>query len=72
MVVNPSMKMKNPWMQISCSVQSLGKKTHLRKFDPKAFDYIVIEEFHHASAGSYQNILNYFTHVLSAWSYCSS
>ncbi|ACN17035.1 HsdR3 [Desulforapulum autotrophicum HRM2] len=43
------------------SVQSLGKKIHLKKFDRTAFDYIVIDEFHHASAASYQNILNYFT-----------
>jgi len=43
------------------SVQSLGKKTHLRQFARDAFDYIIIDEFHHASAGSYQNILNYFT-----------
>ncbi|MFC1524023.1 DEAD/DEAH box helicase family protein [Thermodesulfobacteriota bacterium] len=43
------------------SVQSLGQKTHLRQFARDTFDYIVIDEFHHASASSYQNILNHFT-----------
>ncbi|CAM2830480.1 DEAD/DEAH box helicase family protein [Vibrio rarus] len=42
------------------SVQTLGKQRHLQQFDQQHFDYIVIDEFHHASASTYQNILNYF------------
>lgn len=33
---------------------------HLDDFDPRAFDYIVIDEAHRAGASSYQAILNYF------------
>lgn len=42
------------------SVQSLGKQQHLKNFAPDYFDYIVVDEFHHASAKTYLNILNYF------------
>ncbi|QSX34807.1 DEAD/DEAH box helicase family protein [Shewanella avicenniae] len=43
------------------SVQTLGRKSHLTHFARDAFDYVVIDEFHHASATTYQNVLNYFT-----------
>lgn len=33
---------------------------HLSHFDPKEFDYIVLDECHHATAASYQKILSYF------------
>lgn len=33
---------------------------HLREFDPKQFDYIVIDEVHHGAASTYQNIISYF------------
>lgn len=42
------------------SVQTLGKEHHLETFDKDHFDYIVIDEFHHASASTYLNILQYF------------
>lgn len=42
------------------SVQSLGRIGHLSKFETDYFDYIVVDEFHHASARTYLNILNYF------------
>jgi superfamily II DNA or RNA helicase len=46
---------------IFASVQSLGKKEEMEKyFPPDAFDYIVIDEFHHAAAKSYQAVLAYF------------
>lgn len=47
---------------IFASVQSLGKKDVLNTsvFDPEYFDYIIIDEFHHAVAANYQNIINYF------------
>ena len=43
-------------------VQSLGKKDNLREetFPRDYFDYIVIDEFHHAVAGNYKNIIEYF------------
>lgn len=43
------------------SVQTLGRESHLEQFKRTHFDYIVIDEFHHASAKTYLNIINYFT-----------
>lgn len=47
---------------IFASVQTLSQEQYLdpRYFAPDYFDYIVIDEFHHAAADSYQRILNYF------------
>ncbi|MDO4927333.1 MAG: DEAD/DEAH box helicase, partial [Turicibacter sp.] len=42
------------------SVQSLGKQDSLELFKPDYFDYIIVDEFHHAVAKNYQNIINYF------------
>jgi superfamily II DNA or RNA helicase len=42
------------------TVQTISKEIHLSNFDPKEFDYIVIDEAHHATADSYKSILNYF------------
>lgn len=42
------------------SVQSLGKKESLELFAPDYFDYIIMDEFHHAVAKNYQKIINYF------------
>ncbi len=45
------------------TVQTLGQEQYLKEnyFARDYFDYIVIDEFHHAAAGNYQNIINYFT-----------
>ncbi|OCA81263.1 DEAD/DEAH box helicase family protein [Pseudobacillus wudalianchiensis] len=42
------------------SVFTLGLKQNLGGFDPNDFDLIIIDEFHHAAAKSYQSILNHF------------
>lgn len=43
-------------------VQTLGKEEYLTSeyFEPDFFQYIVIDEFHHAVARNYQNVLKYF------------
>ncbi len=46
---------------IFSTIQTLSRENHLAKFSPDAFDYIVIDETHRASASSYQKILDYFT-----------
>lgn len=43
------------------SVQTLGHAAHLESFAADYFDYIVIDEFHHAAARTYQQLLNHFT-----------
>ena len=42
------------------SIQTLGQAAHLRSFPPDHFDYIVVDEFHHASATTYRRLLDYF------------
>lgn len=42
-------------------VQSLGKASNLKNFKKDEFDYIIVDEFHHAVANNYKNILDYFT-----------
>lgn len=43
---------------VFASVQSLTN--HLSGFDPDRFDYVVIDEFHHAVAPSYRKVINHF------------
>ncbi len=42
------------------SIQTLGRVEHLRRFSASDFDYIVIDEFHHAAAASYKKLIAYF------------
>jgi len=42
------------------SIQTLGRRVHLNNFDPSAFDYLVIDEFHHAAAATYRRVLDHF------------
>jgi len=42
------------------SIQTLSRQSHLRRFDPREFDYIVVDEFHHAAARSYRRLITYF------------
>jgi len=42
------------------SIQTIGKKEHLKKFLPEHFDYVIVDEFHHASASTYKKLLSYF------------
>ena len=43
------------------TVQSLVKDKNLNKFEPRDFDYIIVDEVHRAGAKSYLKILDYFT-----------
>ncbi|PHO02093.1 restriction endonuclease subunit R [Rhodobacteraceae bacterium 4F10] len=42
------------------SVQSMARVQNLSRFASNAFDYVVIDEFHHASAPTYQRLIDYF------------
>ena len=55
-------------------VQSLGKNKYLNKdfFNSNYFDYIIIDEFHHAVANNYMKILNYFNSEFSFRINCNS
>jgi superfamily II DNA or RNA helicase/SAM-dependent methyltransferase len=45
---------------LCASVQTLSRLEHLERFSPQHFDYIVIDEFHHAAAATYRRVINYF------------
>jgi len=42
------------------SVQTLSRATHLNRFERDAFDYVIIDEFHHADARTYRRLIDYF------------
>ena len=42
------------------SIQTLGKQRHLNAFRADYFDYIIVDEFHHAAARTYQQLLAHF------------
>lgn len=42
------------------TIQTISREENLIQFEPKHFDYIVVDETHRAGAGSYQRILNHF------------
>lgn len=54
-------QVKDQEVVILCaSVQTLGKLEHLSLFPPRHFDYVVVDEFHHASAPTYRRLLGHF------------
>ena len=42
------------------SIQTLGRVAHLERFPRDAFDYIVVDEFHHAAAPTYRRLIDHF------------
>jgi superfamily II DNA or RNA helicase/SAM-dependent methyltransferase len=52
---------KDAEVDVLCaSVQTLARATHLERFAPQHFDYVVIDEFHHAAAATYRRLLGHF------------
>lgn len=45
---------------IFAMVETLHKEENLRRFSPEHFDCIVLDEAHHSTAGTYQQLMNYF------------
>ncbi len=45
---------------VFASIQTLGRANHLNNFSKDHFDYLIVDEFHHASARTYQRLLHYF------------
>ncbi|NCA73220.1 MAG: DEAD/DEAH box helicase, partial [Sphingobacteriia bacterium] len=41
------------------SIQTIGRAHHLRQFEPERFDYVVVDEFHHAAAPTYRALLRH-------------
>lgn len=45
---------------VFASIYTLSLKKHIERFNPDEFDLIIIDEFHHAAANTYQRVLDYF------------
>ena len=47
---------------VIASVQTIGRtgSERIKKFNPEHFGLIIIDEAHHATAGTYKNVLSYF------------
>lgn len=45
---------------VFASVQSVNSQELRKKLRRNFFDYVVVDEFHHAAAGTYKALLNYF------------
>ncbi len=45
---------------LMASVQTLGRARHLERMAPAAFQLIVVDEFHHASAATYRRLIDHF------------
>ena len=46
---------------LCASIQTLGRNHHLQQFAATHFDYLVVDEFHHAAAPMYRRLLQHFT-----------
>ena len=42
------------------TVQTMSRDEVLHSFEPRTFDYIVVDEVHHSGADTYQKLFNYF------------
>jgi superfamily II DNA or RNA helicase/HKD family nuclease/SOS-response transcriptional repressor LexA len=55
-------RQRDSQVDILCaSIQTLGRVQHLQQFVAAHFDYIVVDEFHHAAAPMYRRLLQHFT-----------
>lgn len=45
---------------VFASIQTLAQQRHLGRFDAGEFDYMAIDEFHHAEAPTYRRVLRHF------------
>jgi superfamily II DNA or RNA helicase/HKD family nuclease len=53
-------KSKEQYNLVFSTCEMMGKEEYRSEIDPNQFDYIVIDEVHHAGSPTYQNILAYF------------
>ncbi|MFP4409458.1 MAG: DEAD/DEAH box helicase, partial [Spirochaetaceae bacterium] len=47
-------------VQVFAMVQTLGREENLSRIDKHFFDYIIVDEFHHAVANTYARVLSHF------------
>ena len=44
---------------VFASIQKLTRPQHLESIEPGAFDYLIVDEVHHASSPSYRRVLSH-------------
>lgn len=44
---------------VFASIQTIGKARNLQQFGQKEFDYVIVDEFHHAAASTYRRLIAY-------------
>jgi predicted house-cleaning noncanonical NTP pyrophosphatase (MazG superfamily)/HKD family nuclease len=49
-----------PGTSVFAMIQTLSRPDVLHQFNPHQFDYVVVDEFHHSKAASYQTVLDHF------------
>ena len=47
--------------QLFISIQTYNSKEFTERFDASFYDYVVVDEFHHASANTYKNLIEYIS-----------
>lgn len=57
--LNVGVERADSWRWVFASVQSLAHRS-LAEIDPRHFEILVIDEFHHAEAKTYERLLNHF------------
>ena len=45
---------------VFASIQTLSRQAHLDRFAPDEYDYVIVDEFHHAAARTYRRVLDHF------------
>jgi superfamily II DNA or RNA helicase len=50
-----------PGSSVFATVQTLSQSKVLNTFSPDHFAYIIVDEFHHSAADSYQKVIDHFT-----------
>jgi superfamily II DNA or RNA helicase/HKD family nuclease len=51
---------KQTGQSVFAMIQTLARAKNLTQFPPDAFEYVVIDEFHHSEADSYRQVIEYF------------
>ena len=50
----------NEGQSLFATIQKFDSKDNISRFSPDYFDFIIVDEFHHAAADSYQKLLRHF------------
>jgi len=52
-------RVPSEWKYVFASIQSLATGNRIDEIDPRAFDMVIVDEFHHSEAPTYRRVLNH-------------